>query len=226
MLPLHSSARGSRSQMAIQPCRRVIIPNTHTVICGMTRSGKTHLAKRLVREWKGPAFCWDAQMEDFPGIGVAGHSTVEDILAALHAGEHLNYYPPAQTERANLVLEVIVSRVIGRTRWRPPLLLVIDEAQDYAPNGKPNCLEFVARRGLRFGVHGLFISQRPADMHKTLLTQSYTFVLFQTQWEGAYFSSKHFPLEQIDATLSAAGPYSYVVRHGGRLQGPFKETPT
>lgn len=67
-------------------------------------------------------------------------------------------------------------------KWRSlrrPLMLVIEEADVYAPQmwGREDrlCLSRVAtiaKRGRKLGVNTVFISQRPADIHKTVIAQS------------------------------------------------------
>ena len=203
-----------------------LLSDHHAAIFGASGSGKTTLANILLRAWKGPALAIDTQQEDLFGASVPLGATVEEILQALRAGHKLCLVPPANDAQARLVLDAIVPRLIGAKTWKPRLLLMVDEAHVYAGNNVGSVLQLIARRGRRWGVSGLWISQRPADVSKTLVTQASKIAIFQTMWETSYFRAYGLDVDNIKARLEAGGPYSYVVWHGSRLDGPYKESLT
>jgi hypothetical protein len=203
-----------------------ILDAGHTACVGLTRSGKTTWALERAGEWPGPVIFINTQEENVPTAGdwvfVRGENTVGEITSALLSGFHLNFLPAEDTKQARGQVRVLVDLLFGRV-WRPKLLLIADEAYVYAPRSALYTpLHRVARRGLRWGIHGLWISLRPADVSFDLLTQCQRHVIFNTSnYEGSYFRSHGLPGEAIQAAVSAAPPYSYVVWDLREMSGPF-----
>ena len=195
----------------------------HVCLFGRTQSGKTHLARNILRGWKGPALCINTQAEEMPGVIVPDSAELGLIMRRLRQGAHLNLVPPADDAQARLVLDALIPRLIGASEWRPELLLIVDEAHVYAPQGRMSVLHLIARRGLRWGVRGVWISQRPADVDKGLVTQATRHVVFETSWEGPYFQRYGIDQDKVRELLNQGGQYSYAVYDGGALAGPFKE---
>lgn len=191
----------------------------HEVVIGRTQSGKTYYAvKARAHFWRGPILFFNPQ--GFPAVGfvdVTGKDDVGQILQALRAGLRLSYIPSDRDEVAEKELSVLVDAVFSAGWPVPGLLFVADEAQDF-----PSPLRRIARRGLARGVTGVFISQRPAEMHNTLLTQAIRHVIFSSAWESQYFKRYGLDAEKIAGLLASAPKYSYVVVADGCISGPFQ----
>jgi hypothetical protein len=70
-------------------------------------------------------------------------------------------------------------------------------------------LRRVATGGIRFGIHGVFISQRPALIDNTLMTQSVGMIIFHCNMESQYFKRYGIPYEDMEKQLDSLGQYSY-----------------
>lgn len=175
----------------------------HLVIIGKTGSGKTYAAKGLVERLLGdgrrvcvidPTGVWwglrssaDGQAPGFP-VAVFGGDHA-DIAIAEDSGAVL----AELVARENLPCVIDLSEfLIGeRTRFmtafaehlyrhnRAPLHLVIDEADEFAPqNPLPESrrmsggIDRLVRRGRVKGFRVMLITQRPAVLHKNVLTQA------------------------------------------------------
>jgi len=203
-----------------------LVTDAHACIFGATGSGKTTYANQILRAWKGPALAINTQGEPLFGAKVSLSMRDDELVSLLRKGHKLNLEPPPDDNQARLILDALIPRLIGRAVWKPRLLLLVDEAHVYAPNGKGSPLQLIARRGRKWGVCGLWISQRPADLSKTLVTQAGQVAIFETMWETTYFRSYGLDVDEIKRRIEAGGPYSYVVWHGSRLEGPYKESLT
>ena len=76
--------------------------------------------------------------------------------------------------------------------------LYVDEVHLLSPKRAPfDQLDRVATQGKRFGVIGIFISQRPALVSQTLITQSDKQIIFRcNSYEIPYFEKYGYPISQ------------------------------
>ena len=192
----------------------------HEVVVGRTQSGKTHYAiKARAESWRGPVLFFNPQGFPVSGrawVSCSGHSIVAQLIQVLKQGLKLAYVPSDIDAVAEQELSVLVDAVFSASFPAPGLLFVADEAQDFAAP-----LRRIARRGLARGVTGCFISQRPAEMHNTLLTQAVRHVIFDSSWESQYFKRYGLDADKIEQTLRQAQRYSYIVVAGGCISGPY-----
>ena len=196
----------------------------HKFICGMTRSGKTYLAIKYMGGWRGPVLFFNPQSEEVgPGFLTADRwSSSKAFGAALKKGRKINYIPSADQAQAEKELKSIINFL--STRWQGVnLLFCADECQDFAIQGKSSPLLFVARRGLRRDINGLFIAQRPADVHNVLLSQSVHHVIFRiNSYDKQYFNNYRMPGDVIEEKLEKGGDHSFVVWDNKAISGPFR----
>jgi DNA helicase HerA-like ATPase len=68
---------------------------------------------------------------------------------------------------------------VGWKRVRRPLFLIVEEADTYAPQmwsreDRPSLsrMALIAKRGRKLGINMVIISQRPADIHKSIISQA------------------------------------------------------
>jgi len=128
------------------------------------------------------------------------------------------------------------------TSWRAirrPVLLVVEEADTYAPQmwGREDrpCLSrmaLIAKRGRKLGINMIALSQRPADIHKSVISQAN--ILFiggfrSTQDLNAVkMLSKlmHLPLPTEDVASLSAGEFFAILRgEMRRIRAHFRKTP-
>lgn len=192
----------------------------HEFVCGLPGSGKTHHAVFLARQHRGPLLVIDPQ--DDPGLpwprADASNTWGQIWAAAQHGG--VRYVPSMDDERAHRELRLITQRLLQPHSRE--LLLVVDEAHIYAPEGKPaGPLHQLARRGRRFGARLLLISQRPADLSKGLVLLCSRHTIF-TSFEGPYLQRFGIPADDLRQRLATV-EYGYCTWDMATLQGPFRD---
>ena len=195
----------------------------HEFVCGLPGSGKTHHAIHVARAHRGPVIVVDPQDDpDLPWPRADASNSWGQIWEAAGRGG-VRYVPSVDDGRANRELRIIAQRLL-RPHSRE-LLLVIDEAHIYAPEGKPaGPLHQLARRGRRFGVRLVLISQRPADLSKGLVLLSARHTIFTT-FEGPYLSRYGINGEELRHKLLTGGEHAYCVWDLATLAGPFHDPP-
>ena len=192
----------------------------HECVLGRTQSGKTYYAVNArARVWRGAVLFFNPQ--GFPApvdfISAAGKDDLSGIAATLRRSLRLSYVPSDNDEVAEKELSVLVDMAFSATLPKHGLLFIADEAQDF-----PNPLRRIARRGLSRGVTGVFISQRPAELHNTLLTQAVRHVIFESSWESQYFKRYGLDAEKIEKLLRQSPKFSYVTVENGCINGPYR----
>lgn len=193
----------------------------HEVVIGRTQSGKTYYAvKARAASWRASVLFFNPQGFLVSGekwVSCGGHNLVTSIVAVLKTGLRVSYIPSDKDDIAEKELSCLVDAIFATDFPPPGLLFIADEAQDF-----PAPLRRIARRGLARGVTGVFISQRPAEMHNTLLTQATRHVIFDSSWENQYFKRYGLDAEKIEQTLRKAPPHSYIVVEGGCISPAHK----
>lgn len=128
------------------------------------------------------------------------------------------------------------------SRWRRirrPIFLVVEEADAYAPqmwtSQERLCLSRVAtiaKRGRKLGINSVFLSQRPADIHKSVISQSNVLFIggFRTtqDLEGVRQLSKLLHLEIPTDEVARLGPGEFFAVARGevfRLRARLRKTP-
>lgn len=209
----------------------------------MTRSGKSYYAAQQGRRHAGPLLVIDPQDSPcWPWPRANGANRAADIIdQARHGG--VVYVPDWRDKLGRAEVTYLLAEVMeyakangggagpaGR-QW----LVICDEAHAYAAEGGPaGGLHLIARRGLRWGVRGLFVSQRPADVAKAVASQAPRHVIFEPgPFGGPYLERYGIPADEVRRLLDAgrqkyagraaggAGPWPFVVWEAGRLAGPL-----
>lgn len=201
----------------------------HVFVAGQTGSGKSYAAVRWALSWStvAPVIVLDPADQGLPFTRADRHDEWSDILAAAAAGG-VAYVPHDDPRYAAAELQLIAGRLMRRGEGEPPALLVVDEAQEYAPEGRVGPLHRIALRGRRrpgsAGVQLVAISPRPAQVAKAIVSQCRYHVIFSTSsFEDEYMRRHGLPADEIRAALAAAPDYSYALLDNGRLLGIRRE---
>lgn len=197
----------------------------HKFVCGRTGSGKTYWVREMLKRTDLPVFFFNPQREAMPFTKVHKASSMDDIIRHLRKGGKIDYIPSINKKFAKVELNYISQDFFkyGGFSENNPLIFAIDECHLYAKQGQNNeYIEMIATSGRVFGFKGVFISQRPALVDKTLVTQSETHIIFATEWENEYFKSKGIDSEYINKTLNEAGEHSFVIYEKGKISPAYK----
>lgn len=205
--------------------------NGHYTVIGKTRSGKTYAVKKSLDAIKSGVLFFNVQQEEMPKnfITADGDNDLKQIRAALAQGDKINFIPSTNRQHWNRQLEYIVQGFYdGRTH---DFYFVADECH-LADVKATDSLIQIATTGLRFGIRGVFLSQRMANIDKTLVTQSTNYVIFETNLEAQYFRAKGIPIDEIERRIQTMPklkgpdgierPYAYCLFDGREVSGPFR----
>jgi hypothetical protein len=183
----------------------------HCTVIGMTQNGKTYTVSHLLQKQNRGVLFFNTQMEDLKGYIKVDKTTRFSIILKLLKGNHkLNYFPSSKlNEQFNeitfLVNQLFENGNFSKTNY---IYMVIDEVHLF----KKKALESVCRiatGGLRFGIHGVFLSQRPANIDNTLMTQSTDMLIFFCSMESQYFKNYDIPIDIIMSMIAEHGKYSF-----------------
>lgn len=172
----------------------------------LDRTGKTFWVTRLCQRLDSFIFVNTQEEVEVENICQAVTSTPEDILELIGEGyTRIEFIPSEDLDEAMEQLQEIrgILFALGERMYpkRPPeeptMNFIIDEAQLYMPKMSRTDLDNIATRGRRWGVRGIFITQRPQLLSSTAINLCEQQIIFLTgQYESKYFSGYKIPIEQ------------------------------
>jgi hypothetical protein len=159
-------------------------------IIGITLSGKSYYAKKtLFLEECGVLFINtlhdDADMEGWTKAD--SKSDIYDIIHGLSRGKKINYHPAKNIETREIEVFYVVNKLLGRENIE--FILAVDEVHLYESKEIEILFKNVSQMGRHSGIVPVWISQRPQQLDRALITQSYTIIIFNTNMEDSYFKS-------------------------------------
>jgi len=202
-------------------------------IFGETQSGKTILANYLFQD-TGGLFIDISDMGDIEADIEFNHrKSVKNFFLALKYYRRVRYVPISpQRDRKKSLKEIkIIWELLCKLNKN--IYVYVDEIQNWGTSRR-NEYDVYATEGLKRGVHIISITQRPANISKTLASQSKTHIFFDIgEFEAAYYKKHQLPYEKIlnslykkDETgewVRKAPYYAFVVYQRGRgLSRPIK----
>lgn len=203
-------------------------PEKHNFICGMTGGGKTTFASKVYEELPTLCVFINTNLERIPeqksDIIV---NDVDQVIEAINEGyTKICFNPKAnkdiEAEEIDEIRQVLMNMGLtaNRAKSKPIVIahLFIDEIQDYSSLHKPHKgIDRLWKRGRRYGVTGIAISQRPADVSHTILTQSAYHVIFKLgTYEIPYFQKYKIPIDEHIEWLKQ--DYHFVVWDGTEIE--------
>lgn len=194
----------------------------HNTVIGITRSGKTYAIKKTLAGVKEGVIFFNTQHEEMPNtfINCTAADNIESIKRAIRSGAKINYIPDLDSKIREKELIFIINALYQRSNISK-IYLVVDEVHLYEKDALKKLIQ-VSTTGLRFGIYGIWISQRPANVDNTLMTQSEQFIIFRTNMESGYFDRYGIPADQIKDLLEKGGKYAYCIYDFINITGPFK----
>ena len=201
-----------------------MIKNDHICIFGATSSGKTYFAANMFQNMNNYNIFVNTQYE--PVIIQSGAivvNSVDELCTALEEKHNNIVYNPEyddpvqQREEVAKIIDVLfgLGKIINssgdRLIW---CHLYIDEVHLFSSKKSPYArIDRIATQGKRHGVVGVFISQRPALVSQTLITQSDLQVIFRcNSYEIPYFERYGYPISDYQDWLNK--DYHFIVDDG------------
>lgn len=177
----------------------------HISILGKTNTGKTTVAKLLHDDTNDKvSIFFNTQDEN-----VEGHRLKEWDYHILDKHRKINFIPHWNNEVAIKQLSKIVqdlrkmTEATGDRSRKTRYVVYVDESHEIAPNnvtGTP--LHFIMKRGHRYGITGVSITQRPAELDLGIVSQADYHVIFDVNdFESQYFKKKNIPIERVKPQL-------------------------
>jgi hypothetical protein len=171
----------------------------HSTVLGITRHGKTYAAIKSLRLLRDEAvFFYNTQHEK---VG-EGWTTVdpnvhewEQVEYLLSKNKKVNWLPSTKIDDMQNEIVYIVDRLYnGESR---NVRIAFDEVHLFTKNALKQ-IQRIATTGLRWGMRGVFISQRPAKVDNTLYTQSTNHVIFALgSADYQYLHGQGFPIDEL-----------------------------
>jgi hypothetical protein len=198
--------------------------NEHKCVFGRTRSGKTYgILHSLSKAKQGVLYInTNHEKKSIPGNFVFAESNIQigQIEKALAEGKKINFVPNADIDKAAKEVSAIVKYFFdGKER---DFFLAVDECHLYKSDALKSLL-MVATGGLSRGIKGIWISQRGANVHNDLVTQSSSYVFYATNLEEQYWEKSYgIPLTEINRKIKAAGDYTCCEYDLETIHGAYK----
>lgn len=198
--------------------------NERIFVCGLTGSGKTTFASKLYEQETTLCIFINTNFENIPeGYSQVIVTNTDQLVEVIENGfSKICFNPTAQKDISQddviYVKRLLfnLGKSINKNRRTPKIVahIFIDEVQDYSSKFKPNLeIDSIWKKGRRFGVVGIAMSQRPANVSHTILTQSKFHVIFKVSgYESEYFSRYHIPVEEHEEWLEK--DYHFIVWDG------------
>ena len=176
----------------------------HLSIIGRTNTGKTTVAKKLHDNTELYSIFFNTQDEEIKGF----RTNVWNV-EKLRDHKKINFIPHHNNDMARVQLNEIVTDLQGITKSigdrsrKTRFVVFVDESHEIAPNnvtGTP--LHFIFKRGHRYGITGVSITQRPAELDLGIVSQADLHVIFDVNdFESQYFKKKNIPIEKVRLQL-------------------------
>jgi hypothetical protein len=197
---LHESGllKGVKFSM-IKKVKAFELENEHTTVMGITRHGKTYATILTLSKLAGEGVLFfNTQHETVPPNYVEFNPDLhswEQIENLLKKNRKINFLPSTDPEQMQKQLSGIIRKLYNGEKRN--LRLAIDEVHLFKKTSL-NDLIRVATTGLRWGIKGIFLTQRPAKVDNTLLTQSTKHIIFRVGLNDYDYLQQHgFPAEQL-----------------------------
>lgn len=201
--------------------KEIPLGDEHTTVLGLTRHGKTYALKKTLSQAKEGVFFFNTQLETMPSnfVEASGDNSWEQIDYLLQQGKKVNFLPDTDKERRQKQLKIIIKNLYDGSKRS--VRFVVDEAHLFKKDSLAMVQE-IATTGLRFGIKGVFISQRGALMDNTLISQSNKYVFFYMgQHDREYFKNYGFPMEDIQQRIGGE-KYLFCTYDNKKIEGSFK----
>ena len=183
----------------------------HTTVIGRTQEGKTYTINKILKNENNGVIFFNTQLEDLKGYIKADKMTpFNQILNLLKKSQKINYFPDSRLEIQSQEIKFLIEKLFeyGKFDRNNFVYFVVDEVHLFKEKAL-SAVERISTGGMRFGIRGVFLSQRPANISNTLMTQSNNMIIFFCNMESQYFKSYSIPIEDILSLIKFNGKYSF-----------------
>lgn len=219
---IHSLIKAVKGRISVMSGLKAIpLGDEHTTVLGLTRHGKTYAMKKTLANVSEGVFFFNTQLENMPSsfVEASGANSFEQIDAYLQQGKKINYLPSTDKEKRQYELKCIIKKLYDGNKR--DIRFVVDEAHLFKKDALAQVQE-IATTGLRFGIKGVFISQRGALMDNTLISQSNRYIFFaMNPHDRDYFTNYGFPMDDVQNRIRGE-KYLFCVYDNKEVTGAYK----
>ena len=199
----------------------------HAVILGMTRSGKTFLAGKIlqgIQELGGHTIFVDPKHDDgYAHLGTICHSPIEVYEQLLRKNPAIIFRTPGTSEERIEALDRMVELMFTLQRTpgfkRIRRVVAIDEIQLFVKKGNSRAVETIWTIGAGIGIVGMALTQRIQLLNETAWSQSDNKVIFKIEDRVDYLKSRNLEhyINELEFFKDSMNRYwFYYTRGGGR----------
>lgn len=201
----------------------------HVFVTGITGSGKTTFTAKYFEANDGLNIFFNVQeeyvVEEHADIVV---TTQDELIEAIEEGHtHICFNPELAGQDISIgdigatirMLFAYGALAKQEEKGRPEIwcTVYIDEVQEYGEKQGHPIIHRLWKRGLGYGIRAVGISQRPADVSHTILTQSLEHVIYYVGgYEHPYFTKYNIPIEEHMEHLEYES-YRFVIWDGHEI---------
>lgn len=199
------------------------VKNRHSVVLGMTRSGKTyftgHVLERLQDNNVHTIFVDPKHDRDYESLGEVCHSPMEVYEKLLQRVPRIVFRTPATSPENTEALDRLVELVFNLQRTdgfrRIRRVIAIDELQLYTKKGSSKAIEMIWTVGAGLGIVGMALTQRMQLLNDTVYTQSENKFIFKIDDRPDYLKSKNLDHYPRDFFFQDMNKYWFYYTTGG-----------
>ena len=171
----------------------------HSVIVGMTRSGKSYLTKHVLQQLQEQGYhtvFFDPKHDDdYASLGTICKTPVQFYHQLLKKNPAIVYRPSpkrdSRVEELNKIAELLFAMSNKEGFKRIKRVVAIDEIQLMVKKGTNDGVETIWTVGAGIGVVGIAITQRIQLLNETCWSQSENKIIFKTDDRPEYLKSRN-----------------------------------
>jgi hypothetical protein len=194
----------------------------HATVLGITQNGKTFASlKSMVRVKDRAGIFFNVQDVSVPNGFVdvrVKENDWEQVERLLEQKRKINWIPSTNPDEMQKEVVFLINKLYnGKVR---NVIVAIDEVHLLEKQSLKACIR-LATTGIRWGLYGVFISQRPAKVDNTLYSQSTKHVLFAlSNVDYKYLENQSFPSDDIKEVVKGQ-KYVFAVYDQREVTGAY-----
>ena len=211
----------------------------HSVIVGMTRSGKTYFAKHVLEELqqKGyhTVFFDPKHDDDYASLGTICTTPVQFYHQLLKKNPRIVYRPSpkkdGRVDELNRIVEFLFAMSNKNGFKRIKRVIAVDEIQLMVKKGTNDGVETIWTVGAGIGVVGIAITQRIQLLNETCWSQSENKIIFKTDDRPEYLKTRNLDhyIDKREFFLDSDNRYWYYYTTGDgkwKIREPISKSTT
>ena len=197
----------------------------HSVVLGITRSGKTFFASKVLQGVQGlgghTIFIDPKHDSGYAHLGTICNSPIEVYEQLLRKNPAIVFRTPGTSEERIEALDRMVELMFTLQRTpgfkRIRRVIAIDELQLFVKKGNSRAIEMIWTIGAGVGIIGMALTQRIQLLNETAWSQSDNKVIFRIEDRADYLRSRNLEhyVDQLEFFKDSMNRYWFYYTRGG-----------